>query len=101
MLDATCTPADIKYPTDIGILNDAREKTEKIIEHGLHTDVDYDNSKTAVYYCNTNNGYTRLVDGTTINSIENRMLIFDSKTPHTGSTCTDTPFRTVINFNYF
>jgi len=32
LLDATCTPADIKYPTDIGILNDAREKTEKIID---------------------------------------------------------------------
>jgi hypothetical protein len=30
--DATCTPADIKYPTDIGILNEAREKTEKIID---------------------------------------------------------------------
>ena len=32
LLDATCTPADIKYPLDIGILNDAREKTEKIID---------------------------------------------------------------------
>ena len=32
MLDATCTPAGIKYPTDIGILNEAREKTEKIID---------------------------------------------------------------------
>ena len=32
MLDATCTPADIKYPTDIEILNEAREKTEKIID---------------------------------------------------------------------
>ena len=30
LLDATCTPADIKYPTDIEILNEAREKTEKI-----------------------------------------------------------------------
>jgi hypothetical protein len=32
LLDATCTPADIKYPTDVGILNKAREKTEKIID---------------------------------------------------------------------
>ena len=32
LLDATCTPADIKYPTDIGIVNEAREKTEKIID---------------------------------------------------------------------
>ena len=32
MLDATCTPADIKYPTDIEILNEAREKTEETID---------------------------------------------------------------------
>ena len=32
LIDATCAPADIKYPTDIGILNEAREKTEKIID---------------------------------------------------------------------
>ncbi len=30
--DATCTPADITYPTDLKLLNDAREKTEEIID---------------------------------------------------------------------
>ena len=25
ILDATCIPADIKYPTDLGLLNEARE----------------------------------------------------------------------------
>jgi hypothetical protein len=32
LLDATCTPADITYPTDLKLLNTAREKTEKIID---------------------------------------------------------------------
>ena len=32
LLDATCTPADITYPTDLKLLNEAREKTEKIID---------------------------------------------------------------------
>lgn len=32
ILDATCAPADIKYPTDVGLLNQAREQTEKIID---------------------------------------------------------------------
>lgn len=32
ILDATCIPADIKYPTDLGLLNDAREKLEGIID---------------------------------------------------------------------
>ena len=27
-----CTPADIRYPTDLGLLNEAREKTEAIID---------------------------------------------------------------------
>lgn len=30
--DATCAPADIRYPTDISLLNEARENTEEIID---------------------------------------------------------------------
>lgn len=32
IMDATCTPADITYPTDLKLLNEAREKTEEIID---------------------------------------------------------------------
>ena len=32
ILDASCAPADIKYPTDLEILNQAREETEKILD---------------------------------------------------------------------
>lgn len=32
LIDSTCAPADIRYPTDIGLLNDAREKSERIID---------------------------------------------------------------------
>ncbi len=32
ILDATCAPADIKYPTDLGLLNQARIETERIID---------------------------------------------------------------------
>ena len=32
IIDATCAPADITYPTDLKILNAAREKTESIID---------------------------------------------------------------------
>jgi IS5 family transposase len=31
-MDATCVPADIRYPTDLSLLNEAREKTEAIID---------------------------------------------------------------------
>ena len=32
VLDATVAPADIRYPTDTGLLNDARKKSERIID---------------------------------------------------------------------
>jgi hypothetical protein len=80
-------------------------KNSTIIEHGYHTDV-YDVGvgvihKTAVLYLNTNNGYTLFRDGTRVNSLANRIAIFDSTMEHTGTTCTDQKCRVVINFNYF
>jgi hypothetical protein len=32
IIDASCAPADIRYPTDLGLLNAAREQTEAIID---------------------------------------------------------------------
>ncbi len=32
IVDATCTPADVAYPTDLNLLNKAREKTEEMID---------------------------------------------------------------------
>jgi len=32
ILDATCAPAEISYPNDLGILNQGREQTEEIID---------------------------------------------------------------------
>ena len=31
-IDATCTPTDITFPTDLKLLNEARESTERIID---------------------------------------------------------------------
>lgn len=36
LVDATCTPADITYPTDLKLLNEAREKTEEMIDAMHH-----------------------------------------------------------------
>ena len=32
ILDATCVPSDIRYPTDVSLLNEGREYLEKIID---------------------------------------------------------------------
>ncbi len=34
LMDATCVPADIKFPTDLNLLNDARMKLEQMIDEG-------------------------------------------------------------------
>lgn len=34
-LDATCVPQDIRFPTDIGLLNDAREALERMIDEAF------------------------------------------------------------------
>jgi len=59
--------------------------------------------KTGIFYLNTCNGYTLLKTNseTKIDSLENRMLIFDSQIEHKGVSQTDTKRRMVINFNYF
>ena len=76
-------------------------RTSEIIEHGYHMDYPYENCKTSIFYVNTNNGYTKFEDGTVVESVENRLVTFDTMTKHTGSTCTDQKCRMVINLNYF
>ena len=74
-------------------------KTPKIVEHGYHVDTN-EPHHTAILYLNSNNGYTRFKDGKKITSEKNKLIKFDGSLPHTGSSCTDHSYRTVINFNY-
>ena len=75
-------------------------RAEKNVEHGYHIDNSYD-TKVAIYYVNTNNGYTKFNEGPKVDSISNRIVIFNSSEYHTGATCTDEKVRVAINFNYF
>ena len=74
--------------------------TFKIREHENHTDYDFSH-KAAIFYLNTCDGYTKLEDGTKVDSVENRLLLFDAGNPHCSSTCTNKKARFNINFNYF
>ena len=56
---------------------------------------------TSIYYVNSNDGYTEFKDGTIIESVENRLVIFPSDMRHTGTTCTNAKNRIVVNINYF
>jgi hypothetical protein len=74
-------------------------RTEQLKNHGQHIDYDFEH-KGAIFYINTNNGFTVLEDGTKIESVENRLLIFDAYKMHNSTNCTDEKVRMNINFNY-
>ena len=40
-IDASCTPADITYPTDLKLLNEARQSTERIIDNLCDQHLDF------------------------------------------------------------
>ena len=75
-----------------------------VMQYDFHTDYPdteiYHNAKTAIFYVNTNDGYTLFEGGSKISSIENRFVYFNSHITHAGTTTTDKR-RVVINFNYF
>tara|TARA_B100000427_G_scaffold213977_1_gene178470 strand:+ start:4549 stop:5052 length:504 start_codon:yes stop_codon:yes gene_type:complete len=72
---------------------------DKVLEHGYH--IDLPDCTTAVYYLNTCEGYTKFETGEVVESVENRIVIFDSNIKHTGTTTTNPTGRFVINFNFF
>jgi Rps23 Pro-64 3,4-dihydroxylase Tpa1-like proline 4-hydroxylase len=69
----------------------------------MHVDLQdtWDNLKTAVFYINSNNGSTIFKDGTEIESIANRLVVFKSNLDHSSVSCTDQKARYVINLNYY
>jgi len=74
--------------------------TDKHITSGYHCDFDYD-CTTAIFYINSNNGYTIFKDTKEkVKSVPNRLLKFDTRMKHSGVSSTDEKRRVVINFNY-
>ena len=73
--------------------------TETLREHGKHQDATYSH-KAAILSLNTCDGFTRMEDGTKIDSVENRLLIFDGIRFHNSSSTTNAKGRYNINFNF-
>ena len=69
----------------------------------FHVDNNFDcnNCNTSIFYLNTNNGKTIFENGEEVDSVENRLVTFNSNIKHAGTSTTDKPYRMVLNFNYF
>tara|TARA_B100001250_G_scaffold217715_1_gene186823 strand:+ start:240 stop:809 length:570 start_codon:yes stop_codon:yes gene_type:complete len=70
-----------------------------IHEHAKHKDYPFKH-KGALFSLNTCDGFTKLYDGTKIDSVANRMMFFDSSSDHNSSTTTNVSARYNINFNF-
>tara|TARA_E500000318_G_scaffold79642_1_gene74675 strand:+ start:245 stop:853 length:609 start_codon:yes stop_codon:yes gene_type:complete len=75
-------------------------KTGKVEHHAPHRDSEFKHQG-ALFYLTTCDAPTTMADGTEIESIENRLLLFDPTSMHSSSSPTNAPFRVTINFNYF
>ena len=73
--------------------------SNELVKYVKHTDQDF-SCKAAIYYVNTNNGYT-MIGNEKIESKANRIVFFDATEYHSGTNSTDCKNRMVINFNYF
>ena len=73
--------------------------TEILHEHPMHTDYEFCHSG-AILSLNTCDGYTKLKDGTKIDSVANRVLLHDPSIEHCGTSTTNVSARININVNY-
>ena len=71
----------------------------KFIEHIPHIDYDFKH-KGAIYCLNTCNGHTNFM-GEKVDSVFNRMILFNPTVLHNSTTTTDKIVRMNINFNYY
>jgi len=74
-------------------------RTSEIFEFKLHNDLDKD-CKISIFYINSNNGYTQFQTGEKVESVENRLVTFDNKIKHFGTTSTNSQTRIVLNMCY-
>ena len=76
-------------------------RTHEPFQSDFHCDTD-NNNLTAIYYVNTCNGKTRFENPEIgdVDSVGNRVVIFNARQKHCTVTATDVQARVVVNINY-
>ena len=90
----------LNYKTLIRVKGNLYPRTDILVHHIKHVDYTFPH-RGAILYLNTNDGFTFLEDGTRVESIQNRLLLFDPTKSHNSTNCTNAQFRANININFF
>jgi len=91
----------LNYKALIRVKLNLNPYSQKLIVWPYHQDQAF-KAKAAIYYLNTNNGYTLFKKGKKkINSVKNRIVFFDADDYHLGTNSTNCKNRLVLNLNYF
>ena len=89
------------FRTFIRIKANCYIRTEELQTHPWHCDSkDMKDLYGGIFSLNTCDGYTGFIDGTKVDSVENRMVFFDSNKKHHSTSCTNAQNRLNINFNF-
>ena len=76
-------------------------RTHEVQNHPWHVDSQDIVGLRGLLLCfNTCDGYTGFDDGTEINSVENRGILFDATERHHSTSCSNAPYRLNMNINY-
>ncbi|MBD2505057.1 IS5 family transposase [Anabaena azotica] len=75
ILDASCAPADISYPTDLGLLNQARKQTEIIIDRLYNSLTEKKFNKPRTYRKRARKDYLAVAKKRKVNFNERRKAI--------------------------
>ena len=89
----------IKFRSMIRFKVNYYPRTEKVIVNAPHNDYP-EKHKGIILYLNNCDGYTLLNNKKKVDSIENRLLMFDPSKSHSSTTTTNAQGRFNINVNY-
>jgi len=75
-------------------------RTDTLQTHEFHRDYPFSH-KGCLFGFNTCDGATVFEDGTRVDSVANRAILFDAHELHASTSCTNQKARFNLNINYF
>ena len=93
-----CIKKKLNYREILRVRSSLYPRREKQKPDPFHVDYNF-NHKVCIFYVNTNNGFTLFENGEKVNSVANRLMIFDGLEKHCSVVQTDTAARYIININ--